>query len=124
AVRVETVPAVGEEAAARATVDRIAAALKEPARAVPTGPVEAMNVAVPIADLSTWVQIKRELEGLAEVKSVAVGSFSTEKADIILTYVGDVASLQDALQRRGLDLALEGGEWRLHRVAGPRAGAF
>lgn len=76
-----------------------------------------LAVAVPLADLAGWVQIRRELESLPEIREVRVVSIGRARAEVVLRHAGDLDRLREALARRGLVLAEEGGGWQL-RVAG------
>lgn len=77
---------------------------------------ERLSLVVPLADLASWVQIRRELEAMPEVREVQVESFSRQRAQLGLTYVGEIGRLQEALARRGLQLGSESEGWQLRPV--------
>jgi hypothetical protein len=78
-----------------------------------------LQVGVPLADLSSWVQIRRTLGGVPEVRSVRVDSFGRPEAVVSIDYAGGLDGLTAALRRAGLALDEENGEWRLRRAGGP-----
>lgn len=110
-------------AAADAVVNALRDASK-PATPVVTGPTQTVSVLVPLVDLASWVQIKRDLGQAPEVKAVQVDSFSRSAAQITLTYAGDVSTLQNNLNGRGLELLSENGQWRLQRAGVATPGAL
>lgn len=78
-----------------------------------------LRVGVPLADLSSWVQIRRTLGGVPEVRSVRVDSFGRPEAMVSIDYAGGLEGLTAAMQRAGLALDEENGEWRLRQAGGP-----
>ena len=60
------------------------------ARQGSSGQVATLPVAVPLADLSGWVQIRRDLDGLPEVRSVRVDSFTQSEARMTIGYLGEL----------------------------------
>ncbi|WP_165769378.1 DUF2066 domain-containing protein [Arboricoccus pini] len=119
------VPA-GDDAMA-AAANAVVSALRDagkPAVAVAAGPTQSMSVLVPLVDLASWVQIKRGLGDVHEVKAVQVNSFSRSQAQITLTYAGDVGTLQSNLNGRGFELLSENGQWRLQRAGVANPGAL
>lgn len=107
--------ATASDNAARATVAALVQAIRSGATA-PQGPASVVPVSVVLADLATWLQIKQALEAEPAVRAIRVTSFSRSKAELNLTYVGEVARLQEALGRRGLALLAENGRWQLQRA--------
>lgn len=102
--------------------ERVAAAVEAAVKRrliVPSSQVSAIEVAVPLADLSGWVQIRRTLTAVSEVRSVRVESFERSGARVSLGYAGDAGRLAAAMQRAGLSLVEENGGWQL-RAAGGR----
>ena len=80
--------------------------------------VSLLPVAVPLADLAGWVQIRHALDDLPEVRTTKVERMSRKEARLVLGHVGSVDDLRAALQRRGLDLSQETEGWRLLRAGG------
>ncbi len=81
-------------------------------------------VNVPIGGLSDWVSIDQGLTQLEEVSQIEVTSFARNRVQAQIHYVGDQASLEQALARLGLTLSQEGESWLLHPIAtSPRPGA-
>ncbi len=116
-------PAAGEDiwaTAARAAIDRLQSSWKT-ARGIVSGPSSTITVTVPLADLATWVQILHQVDSMSEVREVRVASFARDRAEVALTYAGDVGKLKDALGRHGLELSSENNQWRLLLVAGQPA---
>ena len=79
--------------------------------------VSTLDAAVPLAGLGSWVQIRRELTALPEVRWVAVGSFTQSRARITIGHLGDLERLKAAVGRAGLALIEETDGWQL-RPAG------
>ena len=77
-----------------------------------------LQLGVPLADLSDWVQIKRTLGALPEVRRVDVDRFSRSGALITIGYVGDLDALIGVMERAGLSLAEENGAWQLRQAGG------
>lgn len=80
-----------------------------------------LSVAVPLADLAGWVQIRRALSGLPEVRALEVGLFSRELVRLTIGYIGELGDLVAAVERLGLMLTEENDGWLL-RPAGVQAG--
>lgn len=78
-----------------------------------------LPVTVPLADLASWVQIRRELGGLPEVRSLQVDSFGRDRAMLTIGYVGDLNRLTEAVERLGLSLTEENDGWHLRRAGSP-----
>ena len=79
--------------------------------------VSTIAATVPLAGLAGWVQIKRELTALPEVRWVAVGSFTQTQARVTIGHLGDLERLKAAVGRAGLELIEETDGWQL-RPAG------
>lgn len=109
------------EGAARAAAGRLVESWRR-ASLVRSDRAAELALAVPLADLAGWVQIRRELETLPEIREVRITSIARDRADIVLRYLGDLDRLRDGLARRGLELAQESDGWRL-RAAGVQPAA-
>lgn len=77
----------------------------------------ALVARVALADLGSWVQIKRDLEGLREVRSLSVDAMSRGSASVLITYDGELADLSAALAGIGLALVEERDGWHLRPAA-------
>jgi len=82
-----------------------------------------LPLTVPLADLAGWVQIRRELETLPEIREVRIVAIARDRAELVLRHLGDLDRLREGLGRRGLVLAEEGGGWRLRAAGVPPAAA-
>jgi hypothetical protein len=82
------------------------------------GPASALPVAVSLADLRSWVQIRRDLTSLPEIRSVGIESFAQTEARVMIGYRGGLDELMAAVERIGLSLALESDGWRLRPAGG------
>jgi hypothetical protein len=78
-------------------------------------------VVVPLADLAGWIQIKRGLESVPEIRSLELVRLTREQAELAVEFVGGRARLERRLVERGLQPMAENGRWRL-RPAGAGAG--
>ena len=81
----------------------------------------ALVAVVPLADLGRWVQIRRDLTGLREVRSLSVESMSRGAASVLITYDGELADLSTAFGSIGLALIEERDGWHLQPAAGTGA---
>lgn len=86
---------------------------------VPLDELSTLVAAVPLADLSGWVQIRNDLAGVREVRSLRVESFSRAGARVEIGYAGELVELALALERAGLALVEEDGAWHLRPATGP-----
>ncbi len=77
-----------------------------------------LRASVPLVDLSSWVQIKQALGTLTEVRDLRVESFARSGAVVTIAYAGGLDALAGAMQRVGLVLAEENGEWHLRQAGG------
>lgn len=114
-------PEEDEPAALSRAIGQVVAAIEDDWKRHTAGriePVTSIAVAVPLADLPGWVQIKRELTGLSEVRSLGVDSFAQAEARVTIGYQGDLEGLIAAVQRVGLSLAQESDGWRLRPAGG------
>ena len=75
--------------------------------------VSTVQATVPLADLAGWVQIRRNLTALPEVRWVTVDSFSQSRARVTIGHLGDLERLTGAVARAGLSLAEETDGWLL-----------
>lgn len=85
------------------------------ARASQTGSI---TVEVPLADLSAWVQIRRDLESLPVLRRLRIDSLGRARASLTLDYMGETRDLENALMRVGLALSQENDRWRLLPAGG------
>ncbi len=81
------------------------------------GGEETITVAVPLASLRDWIEIRRRLQSVSSLRRMSVRSLGRGEAMVDLTYAGDQRQLQFALAQRDLALAPEpvGGGWILRR---------
>ncbi|GBD43242.1 hypothetical protein HRbin40_00711 [bacterium HR40] len=75
-----------------------------------------LRMVVPLADLAGWVQIRRGLESVPEIRAVEILRLSREQAELEVEFVGDTGRLERRLSERGLQSIPEGGSWRLRAV--------
>lgn len=75
--------------------------------------VSSVQATVPLADLAGWVQIRRDLTALPEVRWVTVQSFAQSRAQVTIGHLGDLERLSGAVGRIGLSLAEETEGWLL-----------
>jgi hypothetical protein len=115
----EDAGALWQRAALR-TVEAVSGSTKRRLIA-PAGATASVSVGVPLADLGTWVQIRRTLGALPEVRNLRVERFNRAGAVITIAYTGDIDLLVAAVRRAGLSLAEESGAWQLRRAGGPAA---
>ena len=117
-------PDEDEPAALSRAIGQVIAAIEDDWKRRTRGqvqPVTSLAVAVPLADLPGWVQIRRDLTGLPEVRSLGVDSFAQAEARVTIGYQGELERLIAAVERVGLSLAEESDGWQL-RPAGGLAG--
>lgn len=79
-----------------------------------------LEIVVPLADLAGWVQIRRGLESVPEIRTLELARLTREQAELVVEFVGDRARLERRLVERGLQPVAENGRWRL-RPAGAGA---
>jgi hypothetical protein len=72
-----------------------------------------MDVTVPIRALGDWVQVRQRLASVPAVKSIAVKTLESDRADLRLEFFGSTEDLQKTLAQVGLTLAKEADQWRL-----------
>jgi hypothetical protein len=75
--------------------------------------VDTMEVDIPIAQLSDWVEISRGLQGLSEVDQIEITTFARDHVRAQIRYIGDQVRFEEALGRLGLGLSREGESWLL-----------
>lgn len=75
--------------------------------------VSTIDATVPLAGLGSWVQIKRELNDLPEIRYVSVESFTQSRAKVTIGHLGDLERLKGAVARAGLALNEESDGWQL-----------
>lgn len=81
--------------------------------AAPTGAGGTLDAAVPIRQMSDWVQVRQRLAGVAAVKRVTVRQLETERASISIEHSGSPEELQRLLATAGLALTRDGDGWRI-----------
>lgn len=121
---IDVPPGEEEPTALARAVDRAILAIEDDWKRqtlVRVGPVSLLAAAVPLADLASWVQIRRELAGLPEIRSVQVDSFAQTEARVTIGYAGDLPQLAAAVERIGLTLAQENDGWHLRPAGVPAA---
>lgn len=121
---VEPEPGETPEATMNRAVGEVIAAIEDNWKADTIGRAEALQVlpvVVPLAGLRAWVQIKRDLGELDEIRSVTVDEFSQSEARVQIGFVGDLEPLKAAVGRVGLALDQESDGWRLHPADEPAA---
>lgn len=104
--------------AAALVVDAVEADWKQ-RTLVPVPPASRLVAEVPLAGLSSWVQIRNQLAGLPEVRSLEVQSFSRDRVRLAIGHDVGLAELAGALGRAGLSLAEEEDGWHLRPAGGP-----
>jgi len=80
---------------------------------MPTGPTQTLSVAVPIASLRDWVEVRRRLSGVPAVQRAEVRSLARAEGELNLVYVGDPTQLAQALAQRQLSLSQDAQQWVL-----------
>lgn len=108
----------GAASAAAALAEAAAATRRALLAPVASGPTERIEVTVPLADLGAWVQIRRRLAAIGEIREVSLREYARREARIRLGYAGDLGVVQGRLAESGLGLVQENGGWRLLR-SGP-----
>ena len=74
---------------------------------------DALDVVVPLRALGDWVQVRQRLGAVPAVKSVAVRSLESDRAELRLEYFGTPEELQRTLSQAGLTLDKDADQWRL-----------
>ena len=72
-----------------------------------------LDVYVPIRALGDWVQVRQRLGGIPAIKSVAVRTLESDRAELHLDYYGNEEQLQKLLSQAGLQLDKDADKWRL-----------
>ncbi len=80
-----------------------------------------IEVTVPLAKLSDWVDIQRRIAGIPFVHQQGVRALSRGDAVLSLQYFGDTGQLAAALAQRGLTLEQGPTGWVLHTSGTPAA---
>ncbi|MCS7269260.1 MAG: DUF2066 domain-containing protein [Geminicoccaceae bacterium] len=78
-----------------------------------------LSLSVPLADLASWLQIRRTLEASPEIRAIRLVTMARDRVELVVSYAGDLARLREGLARRGLELVEEREGWRLRRAAAP-----
>lgn len=116
----QRVVASGEEGAYAAAARRVATRLEQGWKrdnVVRLDRLESLSVRVLLAGLRDWVQIRRGMEGLSEIRETRIERLSQTEATLTIRYVGSRSQLLRALSRQGLRLSEELDGWRLQRAA-------
>jgi hypothetical protein len=114
--RIDTRAATDPVAALKPAVDQAIAAIEDDWKlrtAAQAARVSTVEATVPLADLAGWVQIRRDLTALPEVRWVTVDSFTQNRAQVTIGHLGDIERLSGAVGRIGLSLAEETEGWLL-----------
>lgn len=72
-----------------------------------------LKIAISYATFPEWQQIKKSLEHLPGVQKINVVTLSSKKAEVEVTYGGDITQLQHHLRQQELTLIPQGQEWTL-----------
>lgn len=84
---------------------------------------EQLSASVPVADLGEWLEIRRRLATVAEVRRTEIASLTRRDIQLVLHYLGEPIQLVTALAQRDLDLTEEGGYWTLRLRTSPETSA-
>jgi hypothetical protein len=81
------------------------------------GGAQTLTVSVPLTSLQDWAEIRRRLQSVSSLRSMAVRQLSRQRAAVDITYAGDQRQLEFALAQRDLALTPEpaGLGWVLQR---------
>jgi hypothetical protein len=77
-----------------------------------------ITLAVPVANLAEWAEVRRRLAGIGLVRKSEVLQITRQEGRIALTYVGEAGQLRSALAQRDLEL-VEGEAESVLRLTGP-----
>ena len=113
---VETPDGSDAETTLKAAADQAILAIEDDWKlrtAAQAAQVSTVRATVPLADLAGWVQVRRDLTGLPEVRSVTVTSFTQSRAEVTIGHLGDLERLTGAVARIGLSLSEETEGWLL-----------
>ena len=85
--------------------------------AAPKGPVMHLPVAVPIASLALWAEIRSKLSKVPNISRVNVLALTRGAASIELEYRGEISQIQDSLKQHDmiLEQSSDTGGWLLRR---------
>lgn len=83
----------------------------------PKGPVMHLPVAVPIASLTMWAEIRSKLANVSSISKVNVIAITRGAASIELEYRGEIFQLQDAMAKQNivLEQSVDTGGWVLRK---------
>ncbi|WP_439814196.1 DUF2066 domain-containing protein [Zavarzinia sp. CC-PAN008] len=106
----------GEQALLARAVEAVARMVEEEYRSrasKPPEPMQTIQVATRYGSLDEWLMLRNRLAAVPAVKDVRVAEQTLSGARLTVTYQGEAAALQAALGAQGLNMALDGGQWRL-----------
>ena len=79
--------------------------------------ISSIVAGVAITDLERWIEVRRSLNQLPEIRKVSIDSISRIGAEVTIEHIGDMARLSEGLERQGLELQQQDGEWALSRLS-------
>ena len=89
------------------------------AAAIDSGPGGALDAVAPVAQLSEWIALRKQLAAVPAVRRIEVRSLGVGAAQITLHHAGTPQQLRAVLAQSGIALTEEAGGWTL-RAAAPR----
>ena len=116
----EDLPALLERAVA-AIDDRIQEAWKRE-NFISFDALQRLLVEVPVAELSDWLTVRRQLEGLASIAASDLVSLTRQRAVVDLAFYGSIDQLLVQLEQRGLLLTRQSGGFLGNGTGGTNAG--
>ncbi len=89
------------------------------AAAIDSGPGGALDAVAPVAQLSEWIALRKQLAAVPAIKRIDVRSIGVGAAQVTLHHAGTPQQLRAVLAQSGIALTEESGGWTL-RAAAPR----
>ncbi len=77
-----------------------------------------LSATIEYRSLKDWLEVQRRLADVAAIRRVQIETLSTERAQVVLHYLGDTEQLAVALAPQDLELSQAEGYWRLKRRDG------
>ncbi|MAG95378.1 MAG: hypothetical protein CMM08_01635 [Rhodospirillaceae bacterium] len=77
-----------------------------------------LAASVPLGSLSDWIVVRDRLGAMAEIRKLELAEISSDRAQVVLHYLGSPRRLAIALAQRDLALADENGFWVVRRRDG------
>ncbi|MBL8645199.1 MAG: hypothetical protein JNK21_14805, partial [Rhodospirillaceae bacterium] len=109
--------------------DALAAAVADATRAVEEGWKQRnmlrfgeggkLMALIPVSSLNEWMSVKNRLTQVPVVERVELQALSRNLVQVVVTFAGDEAQLQFALNQRELSLSKDGDTWMLRAVTPP-----